>query len=74
MTQGHVADPDTLTSRWAGGPRKRFAQPPLEQRIKQETAPIKVYRLTPEEIAERYPDQTQPGESKLDRLKQWGGR
>ncbi len=71
MKSGYAPDPDTLTCHWTGRPKSRFVQPSLAVRIKEETGPTTTYRLTPEEMARRYPDV--PGESKLARLKRGGG-
>lgn len=71
MRNGYSPDPDTLTAHWTGRPRSRFVQPDLSKRIKEEAGPVVTYRLTPAEIARRYPDA--PCESKLARLKRLGG-
>ena len=66
---GFTTDPDTLTPRWAGSHRRRFVQPSLDQRIKEETGPVETHKLTPAEIAQRYPDPPEAQSSKLDRLR-----
>lgn len=56
MESGYTSDQDTLTPHWAGRHRRKFRQPSLDQRIKEETGPVRVHKLTPAEIAERYPE------------------
>lgn len=69
MESGFTADRESLTPRWAGTHRVKFRQPSLDQRIKQETGPIKTYRLTPAEITQQYPDPPRAQQSRLDRLR-----
>lgn len=69
MESGFTSDRESLTPYWAGSHRRRFIQPTLDQRIKQETGPIKTYQLTPEQVAEQYPDPPQAARSKIDRLR-----